>query len=164
MQQKSHFKPKKTTEVNDICTSYQYLNQNKYKRAYFTNDVFMLLYQQHVMHTYSVGKMLRILNALSFLLSPKYNEVGKRTIILLFTEKEIRSFNSLIPYTVSPRDASFNTNFYYRPSDSKAVILDDLLVLLLYQFAEQYVMNIFISLLQTFLCKIIGIIAWHSII
>lgn len=71
----------------------------------------MLFYQQYAMHTYSMGKMLRTLNALSFLLSPKYNEVEKRTIILLFTEKEIRSFNSLTSYIVSPRGASFNTNF-----------------------------------------------------
>lgn len=85
------------------------ISESKYKHAHILQMMY-LCYSIN-MHTYSVGKMLRTLNALSFLLSPKYNEVGKRTIILLFTEKKIRSFNSLTSHIVSPRDASFNTKF-----------------------------------------------------
>lgn len=96
------------------------------------------------MRTCPTGKMLRTLNVLSYTyyVCPKYNEVGS-IIILLFTEKEIGNLNSLSSGILSARGTSFYTNFYYRPPNSRAVVLDSLLSLLTCQFVEQYAMTIF---------------------
>lgn len=96
------------------------------------------------MCTCSTGKMLRTLNVLScmYYVCAKYNEV-ESIIILLFTEKEIGNLNSLSSCILSARGASFCTNFYYRPPNSRAVVLDNLLSLLTCQFVEQYTMTIF---------------------
>ncbi|XP_040343055.1 integrin beta-like protein 1 isoform X1 [Herpailurus yagouaroundi] len=58
-------------------------------------------------------------------------------------EKETGNLNSLPSYIVSARVASFYTNFYYKPSNSRTVVLDHVFVLLTCQLVEQYVMTTF---------------------